>query len=255
MSRPNPYSLEGKTIVVTGASSGIGRQCAVDCSKQGARVIAVARNQDRLEETLSLLEGDGHRCYCYDFSDSQWIENLVTSIVSDCGRIGGLVYAAGIEKTLPFKLLKPEDYNQILQVNTLSALEMARWVCNIKNFNKLSGGVVFIGSVTAIIARAGTAAYSASKGGLISAAKVLASELAKRKIRVNCISPGTILTPMMQNYLSTLSEEEYNKRIGGFPLGLGEPSDVSLACVYLLSDAARWITGQNLIIDGGFTMQ
>lgn len=107
----------------------------------------------------------------------------------------------------------------------------------------------------ATIARIGTAAYSASKGALISSARVFATELAKRKIRVNCISPGTVLTPLMQNYLSTLSEKEYNKRIGGFPLGLGEPSDVSLACVYLLSDASRWITGQNLIIDGGFTMQ
>lgn len=251
----NPYSLEGKTIVVTGASSGIGRQCAIDCSRQGARVVAIARNQNRLDETLSLLKGVGHRSYIYDFSDTKGIEDLVASIVTDFGRIGGLIYAAGIEKTSPFKLLKPEDYNEILQVNTLSALEMARQVSNVKNFNKQGGGIAFICSITATIARAGTAAYSASKGALLSASRVLAAELSRRKIRVNCISPGTILTPMMQNYLSTLSEEEYNKRIAGFPLGLGEPSDVSLACVYLLSDAARWITGQNLIIDGGFTMQ
>lgn len=253
--RSNPYSLEGKTIVVTGASSGIGRQCAIDCSKQGARVVAIARNQDRLDETLSSLDGEGHRCYSYDLSDSKGIGDLVSAIVTDCGRIHGMVYAAGIEKTLPFKLLKIEEYNEIFQVNTLSAFEMARCVSNIKSFNKLGGGIIFICSITATIARAGTAAYSASKGALASASRVLAIELAKRKIRVNCISPGTILTPMMQNYLSSLSEEEYNKRIGGFPLGLGEPSDVSLACVYLLSDAARWITGQNLIIDGGFTMQ
>jgi NAD(P)-dependent dehydrogenase (short-subunit alcohol dehydrogenase family) len=251
----NPYSLEGKTIVVTGASSGIGRQCAIDCSRQGARVVAIARNQKRLDETLSLLKGVGHRSYIYDFSDTKGIEDLVASIVTDFGRIGGLIYAAGIEKTSPFKLLKPGDYNEILQVNTLSALEMARQVSNVKNFNKQGGGIAFICSITATIARAGTAAYSASKGALLSASRVLAAELSRRKIRVNCISPGTILTPMMQNYLSTLSEEEYNKRIAGFPLGLGEPSDVSLACVYLLSDAARWITGQNLIIDGGFTMQ
>lgn len=252
----NPFSLEGKTIVVTGASSGIGRQCAIDCAKMGAKVVAIARNQERLDETLSMLQGEGHRSYSFDFSNIEGIADLVSTIVSDCGRIGGMIYAAGIEKTLPFKLLKPEDYSTIFNVNTLGAIEMARQVTNIKNFsNQVGGGILFIASITATIARVGTAAYSASKGALISSAHVLAAELAKRKIRVNCISPGTVLTPLMQNYLSTLSEEEYNKRIGGFPLGLGEPSDVSLVCVYLLSDASRWVTGQNLIIDGGFTMQ
>ena len=252
----NPFSLEGKTIVVTGASSGIGRQCAIDCAKMGAKVVAIARNQERLDETLSMLQGEGHRSYSFDFSNIEGIADLVSTIVSDCGRIGGMIYAAGIEKTLPFKLLKPEDYSTIFNVNTLGAIEMARQVSNIKNFsNQVGGGILFIASITATIARVGTAAYSASKGALISTARVLAAELAKRKIRLNCISPGTVLTPLMQNYLSTLSKEEYNKRIGGFPLGLGEPSDVSLACVYLLSDASRWVTGQNLIIDGGFTMQ
>lgn len=257
MEKPyNPFSLEGKTIVVTGASSGIGRQCAIDCAKMGAKVVAVARNQERLDETLSMLHGEGHLSYSFDFSNIEGIAGLVSTIVSDCGRIGGMIYAAGIEKTLPFKLLKPEDYSNIFNVNTLGAIEMARQVSNIKNFSNLAGGgILFIASITATIARAGTAAYSASKGALISSARVLAAELSKRKIRVNCISPGTVLTPLMHNYLSTLSEEEYNKRIGGFPLGLGEPSDVSLACVYLLSDASRWITGQNLVVDGGYTIQ
>ena len=251
----NPFSLEGKTIVVTGASSGIGRQCAIDCSKMGAKVVAVARNQERLEETLSMLDGEGHNSYLYDFEICDGIANLVSKIVSDCGHIGGMVYAAGIEKTLPFKLLKSEDYLNIFNVNALSALEMARQISNIKNFNKNGGSVVFIASITSIIARDGTAAYTASKGALVSTTKVLASELSKRKIRVNCISPGTIQTPLMQNYLSTLSEEDYTKRISGFPLGLGQPSDVSLACVYLLSDASRWVTGQNLIVDGGYTIR
>ena len=115
--------------------------------------------------------------------------------------------------------------------------------------------MIFIASITAVIARGGVAAYSASKGALISAARVMAVELAKRQIRVNCISPGTILTPLMQNYLSTLSEEQYKARVDGFPLGLGETTDISNAVVYLLSDASRWITGQNLIIDGGYTIQ
>jgi len=253
----NPFSLEGKVIVVTGASSGIGRQCAIDCSKMGAKVVAIARNKERLAETLSLMDGEGHRYFSYDLSNSQGIADLVSAIVSECGRIGGMIYAAGIEKTLPFKLLKPENYSELFNVNTISALEMARSVSSIKNFNKseTGGSIVLIASITASIARNGTAAYSASKGAMVSASRVLASELAARKIRVNCISPGTILTPLMQNYLDQLSEEDFKKRISGFPLGLGKTTDVSNACIFLLSDAARWITGQNIIIDGGFTMQ
>lgn len=107
----------------------------------GAKVVAIARNQERLDETLSMLHGDGHRCYSYDFSKIEGIADLVTTIVSDCGRIGGMVYAAGIEKTLPFKLLKPEDYSSIFSVNTLGAIEMARQVSSIKNFSNQMGGI------------------------------------------------------------------------------------------------------------------
>lgn len=137
----NPFTLEGKTILVTGASSGIGRQCTIDCSKMGAKVVAVARNQERLDETLSLMEGEGHRSYSYDFSNSDGIAGLVSTIVADCGRIGGMIYAAGMEKTLPFKLLKASDYSEILNINTISAFETVKNVCNIKNFSKLEAGV------------------------------------------------------------------------------------------------------------------
>lgn len=251
----NPFSLEGKTIVVTGASSGIGRQCAIDCSKMGAKVAAVARNQVRLKETLSMLEGKGHCCYSCDLSKFEGISDLVYSIVSDCGRIGGMIYAAGIEKTMPFKLLSPDDYFNVINVNALGALEMVRHISSVKNFSEEGGSLVFIASIASVIARAGTAAYTASKGLLVSTTRVLASELSSRKIRVNCISPGTILTPLLQNYLSTLSEEEYKKRVNSSLLGLGYPSDVSMAGIYLLSDASRWVTGQNLIVDGGYTIK
>lgn len=251
----NPFSLKEKTIVVTGASSGIGRQCAIDCSRMGAKVVIVARNQERLYETLSMLEGEGHRSYIYDFTNADGVNGLVSSIVTDCGRISGLIYAAGIERSVPFKMVKAIDYNDVINVNTIGALEMAKCVSNIKNFVQTGGGIVLISSITSTIARAGTVAYSASKGALVSATRVMAVELSKRKIRVNCVSPGTVLTPLMQNYLDKLSEEEYNKRVSGFPLGLGETTDVSNACIYLLSDASRWVTGQNLIVDGGFTIQ
>lgn len=249
----NPFSLEGKTILVTGASSGIGRQCAIDCSRMGAKVVAIARNTERLDETLSYLHGEGHRSYSFDLSNCEDIKDIVSLIVEENGKLDGLVYAAGIEKSMPAKLLKTSDYEEVMRINTYGAFEIARHVTGVKSFNS-KGSIVFISSITSIIARKSTAAYSASKGALVSGARVLAAELANRKIRVNCISPGTILTPLMQNYLSGLSDENYKKRVDGFPLGLGESSDISYACVYLLSDASRWITGQNLIIDGGYTI-
>lgn len=250
----NPFSLEGKTILITGASSGIGRQCAIDCSKMGARVVAIGRNQERLDETLQQMEGQDHASYSYDLSKTDGIKDLMAQVVANQGKLDGLICAAGIERTAPVKLLKPADYEELFRMNTLSAFELVKHATSVKAFNGV-GGVIFISSITSVIARTGTAAYSASKGALVSGARVLAAELAKRKIRVNCISPGTILTPLMQNYLSQLSEEDYKKRIAGFPLGLGETTDVSSACVYLLSNAGRWVTGQNIIIDGGFTMQ
>lgn len=115
--------------------------------------------------------------------------------------------------------------------------------------------MVLISSILSVVGRGGVSAYAASKGAMVSAVKSMALELAQKKICINCISPGTIRTPLMERFLSSLSEEEYKKRISGFPLGLGEVTDVSQACLFLLSDASRWITGQNIVVDGGYTAQ
>ena len=250
----NPFTLKEKTIIVTGASSGIGRQCAIDCSKMGAKVILIARNQERLEETLCSLDNNDHQVYSYDLTQIDGIKDLVNEIVSSNGKINGLIHAAGIEITKPIKLLEPCDFEMIYRTNNLSGFELMRQLSSIKNMNK-GGSIIFISSITAIIGRSGVAAYAASKGAMISATKTFALELAKRQIRVNCISPGTILTPMMQKYLNDLDEISRQKRVDGFPLGLGETTDISNACIYLLSDASRWITGQNIIIDGGYTIK
>ena len=250
----NPFSLDGKTILVTGASSGIGRQCAIDCSKMGAKVILVARNEERLAETLSQMEGEGHKSQSYDLSELGGIKDLVSTVVAESGKLDGFIHAAGIEMTKPVKLLTPEDYEQVYKVNTLSGFEFVRHISSVKNINKGSS-IVLLASITAVIGRGSVAAYAASKGAMVSATRTFALEFAKREIRVNCVSPGTILTPLMQNYLDTLDEEAYKKRIDGFPLGLGETTDISNACIYLLSDASRWVTGQNLIVDGGYTMR
>ena len=250
----NPFTLENKTILVTGASSGIGRQCAIDCSKTGAKIVLVARNEERLKETLSNMDGDGHLVCPYDLNNLIGIKELVTSVVSTTGKLDGFIHSAGIEITKPLQLLTVEDYEAVFRINSLSGFEFVHQLASIKNMNK-GGSIVLIASISGVIGRGGVAAYSASKGAVISACRSMSLEFAKKQIRVNCISPGTVLTPLMQSFLDTLDEENRAKRVEGFPLGLGEPSDISNACIYLLSDASRWVTGQNLIVDGGYSVR
>lgn len=250
----NPFSLEGKTIVITGASSGIGRQCAIDSSKMGARIIMIARNEERLKNTLFELEGNDHKYYSFDLTNVERIKILSEQIVAENGKLDGIVHAAGIEMTKPVKLLTAKDYEDVFKNNASSGFELVSQLTSVKSFNKL-GSVIFISSITGVIARSGVAAYSASKGALISAARVFALELAKREIRVNCISPGTVLTPLMENYLAALTDEQRQARIDGFPLGLGRVTDISSTAIFLLSNASRWMTGQNIIIDGGYTVR
>ena len=249
----NPFSLEGKTILITGATSGIGRQCAIDCAKMGAKVVAIGRNKERLNSLMTEL-GEINAGYIYDLQHIDGIKELIANIVDEQGKLDGFIHAAGIETTNPIKLASTDDYENLYKVNCLSAFEIVKNLCGIKTFNKY-GSIILISSISGVIARKGLSAYAASKGALISAAKVMALEMASREIRVNTISPGTILTPMMQKALDAMKEEEQKKRIEGFPLGLGKTSDISNACIFLISDASRWITGQNLIIDGGYTVQ
>ncbi len=249
--RFNPFSLDGKTILVTGASSGIGRQCAIDCSKMGAKVVAIGRKKERLEELMSEMEGE-NAYYSFDLQELDGIKELVSNIVATYGKLDGFIHAAGIEVTNPVKLTSTEDYDSLYKVNCLSAFEIVKNLCGIKTFNR-GGSIVLISSISGIIARNGLAAYAASKGALMSAARVMATEMATREVRVNTVSPGTILTPMMQKALDGMTEDDRKKRVEGFPLGLGKTTDISNACIYLLSNASRWVTGQNIIVDGGYT--
>lgn len=250
----NPFSLAGKRILITGGSSGIGRQCAIDCSRMGAKVVIIGRDEKRLQETLLQMEGKGHAYRVFDLNQTNCIAELIAEIVLQTGKFNGFVHAAGVETTKPLKLLSPEDYEQVYRTNAISGFEFARHLSNIKSFDN-SGAMVFIASITAIIARAGVSAYSASKGAIISTTRVMALELAKKRIRVNSISPGTVLTPLIQRCFSKLDEDTYKERVSGFPLGIGEPTDISTSVIFLLSDASKWITGQNLIVDGGYTIK
>ena len=248
----NPFALKNKSIVITGASSGIGRQCAIDISNSGANVIMLGRDITRLNETASMLSSD-FAIRQIDLSEIELIPHIVQTVVNEYGPVDGFVHCAGIEKTLPLKLATPQLFENLYKVNLLSAIEIIKVLTQKKNYSP-EFKIVLISSITALIARNGTAPYTASKGAMIALCREMALEYSKKKININCISPGTILTPLMKNIFDEMDDEAKANRIKEFPLGLGLPSDISLCCVYLLSKAARWITGQNFIIDGGRTM-
>lgn len=250
----NPFSLENKNIIVTGASSGIGQQVAITCSRMGARVVLLGRNEERLAETRSRMSGSNHLTLGYDLTELNGIRQLVANAVAEIGTIDGLVNCAGISTVLPLKLMTPEKVELLFRTNVYATIELTRQVLNIKHINKQGASVIFFASVMGCVGENAKSLYSLTKGALIAGARSLAIEYAARKIRVNVVSPGVVETAINRNQIY-LSDPERRKQTESLhPLGLGTPEDVANACVYLLSDASRWITGQNLIIDGGYTI-
>lgn len=246
----NPYSLEGKTILITGASSGIGRAVAIECSKLGASVIITARNEHRLQETIDQMEGDGHNFIVCDLSLS---EN-VAPLVSQLPQIDGFISNAGINTMLPISFMNDTDVKNIFQVNTFSPMLLLKELVKKKKLKK-SSSVVYTSSMAGVGAAAvGNGVYTASKGAISSFIKVAALELAPRRIRVNAVCPGMTETSMI--YDDSLNKEQLEKDMERYPLGrYGDPKDIAWAMIFLLSDASAWITGVNLVIDGGLTIR
>ena len=249
----NPFTLENKTILVTGASSGIGRQCAIDCSKMGAKVVLLARNEARLKETLSMMEGEGHLLVSQDLTDFEALPQLVKDIVGKVGPLDGALHCAGISNTEPLKLVGVERLEEFFRSNVFGAIELTREICKLKNVNKDGASIVFFSSVMGVVGESCKSTYSLTKGALISGMRSLAVEYAKKKIRFNCVSPGVIETPINANQAYMKDPELRAQFEAKHLLGIGQCTDISNACIYLLSDASRWVTGQNLIVDGGYT--
>lgn len=251
----NPFTLEGKNIIVTGASSGIGRQCAIDCSKMGAKVVLIARNKERLEETSSMMDGNEHLMIPFDLTNFEGISSVVNDIVNHIGKISGVLHCAGISAVNPLQVLSPKEMRDFFDINVTAAMMLTKEVCRKKNIFDKGGSIVFFSSVMGVCGESGKSLYSMTKGALIAGARSLACEYAPKAIRMNCVSPGAIETPInaQQPYMSNpeLRKQLEDKHL----LGLGQTTDISNACIYLLSDASRWVTGQNLIIDGGYTIQ
>lgn len=248
------FGLSSKNIIVTGASSGIGRSCAIEFSKYGASVALVGRDEKRLHETLEKMYfPDKHMVAQQDLTQYEELEGFVTNIVKKIGKIDGLLHAAGIEIVLPLKMLKPSHFENIFAINVTAGFQLAKEVVKKKNFSEQGGSLVFIASVAGISGQAGKLAYSTSKAAVINGTKTLALELAPNKVRVNAISPGICKTEMSNAFLNKIPEESKQELIKRHPLGIGEPQDIANAAIFLLSDASRWITGTNLIVDGGYT--
>lgn len=249
----NPFSLENKTVLITGASSGIGRACAVECARAGASVTLTGRDESRLAGTLSeirkISEAE-HFCVPADLTDDADFEKLLAAVPAP---LDGVVHSAGISLLRPFPFTSPKNLEKILKLNTLVPLELTRQLLK-RNSVKNGASVVFVSSVAGTqIACVGQTAYAASKAALCGAAKAMALELAYQKIRVNCICPGGIETPIHE--LNGLSEEQLVEDRKLYPLArYGTPEEVAYAAIYLLSDAAAWITGTQLVIDGGYTL-
>jgi len=245
----NPFSLKGKTILVTGASSGIGKATAIECFKIGATVVITGRDEQRLNLTYSQLEGSGHLKLVADFK----IEDELVALVNNIPEIDGLVNVAGIVKTLPFQFVNRVELMNIFDVNFFSPVLLSQKIVKARKLKKGSS-IVFISSIEGTVTtHIGNSMYAASKGAVSAISKNMALELAAKKIRVNCILPGMVETPLIN--LGEITEEqlEADKRL--YPLKrFGKPEEVAYAIIYLLSDASSWVTGSNLLIDGGFTL-
>jgi len=247
----NPFTIQGKNILITGASSGIGRACAIECAKMGANIIVTGRNEERLNDTLNALEIGSHLSLAADLSLQDGIEHIVKNVPE----LDGLILCAGQGCILPLNFATPDKLKETMHINFESPVELVRLLNKKKKINKNSS-IVFISSVGGNFTFPnGGAVYGASKAALSSVMRYFAKELSGKKVRCNCICPGMVETPLITK--GTISQEQMEEDIkNNYPLGrYGKPEEIAYAAIYLLSDAAAWITGHNLIIDGGQTIK
>jgi NAD(P)-dependent dehydrogenase (short-subunit alcohol dehydrogenase family) len=249
----SPMDLNNRNILVTGASSGIGRDTSVLLSELGAFIAIVGRDKERLIETKNLMSGSGHRIEVFDLRHVNDIPVWMKALSGKIGPLDGVVHCAGIESLRPLQLITSISFNDIMSVNASAALALTK-AFRQKKVNRSGGSVVYISSVAGLIGQAGHAEYCASKSALIGISKSLSLELAKENIRVNCVAPGLVETEMVVKAKKTLSSKQLEAIAAYQPLGIGKPRDVSNAVAFLLADTGKWITGTTLVVDGGYTV-
>ena len=245
MEQFNPFTLVGKQILVTGASSGIGKAIAVACAKMGATVIVTGRNVERLNETLNLMSEGDHKAISADLTKAEDIESLVAELP----KLDGLVQCAGVGSRVPCKNIGKEDLQHVFMPNVEAPILFQTAILSKRKINK-AASIVYVASRAANAPSVGNAAYSASKGAIMSYAKCLALELAPRLIRVNCICPGMVWTELILK--DGVDKEQLEQSQLTYPLKrFGQPEDIANLAIYLLSDASSWMTGSSLDISGG----
>lgn len=254
MEKSDPFLLNEKKIVITGASSGIGKAVAIECSQAGASLLLIGRDVNRLKATYDLLKPGSHTFSSIDITDYSLLEPLITNWSGQAGKIDGFVHAAGLDMVVPFGMVRPEHYEKLFSVNVVAGFELARILSKKKFIDPIYGAsFVFISSIVANCGQEGRVAYSATKGAVSASVKSIALELAQKKIRVNAILPAIVKTEMTNTLFDTIPAESKQKILDAHPLGFGSVEDIAYACRYLLSDASKWITGSNLVVDGGFS--
>lgn len=250
----NPMDLSGRTILVTGASSGIGRETAVLLSQLNARLILTARNEDRLTATLSTLHNDGHWAQPFDLSRTEEIPKWVKGVAAQAGPLFAIVHAAGKQAATPIRFVTEERVDDLVRTNLYSAIMLARGFSQ-KNCYVPGGSLVFISSITAFAAKPAISVYAATKSALLGMTKSLALELAPLQIRVNCVAPGFVETEMLEDVRSVLTDEQVDELRSSHPFGFGTPRDVANTIAFLLAETGRWMTGSTLVLDGGYSAQ
>lgn len=246
----DPFSLEGKIVLVTGAASGIGRATAVLCAEMGAKVLLIDMNEQGLQETQRLIERDDTEYRALDLTDLEKLIEMVDSLP----KLDGVASNAGIVLSLLAKFSEPKDMERIFKINTFSHINLVQQLVAQKKLNK-GASIVFTSSMSGVYCGlAGGSLYGATKAALAGYSKALAIELAPRGIRVNTVHPGMIQTPLTSN--TSLSQELLEEDAKNYPLGrYGKPEEVAAAMCYLLSDATVWMTGTQLLIDGGYSLK
>lgn len=242
----NPFTLKGKTILVTGASSGIGRETAIVCSKMGANVVITGRNQERLNQTLERLEGNGNMAVAADLA----VQGDIDSLAAECPELDGIVHCAGVGDRTLLKMVREKDIERVMSANFNAPVLLQRALLKKKKV-KSASSIVFIASRAPFAPTPGNGIYAASKGAMIAYAKVLGLELANQLIRVNCICPAMVWTELVQRD-AEMTGADYHEAEKAYPLKrYGRPDDVANLVVYLLSDASSWMTGSCIDITGG----
>lgn len=247
----NPFSLEGKTILVTGSTSGIGRATAIECAKMGARVVVTGRNVERAKETIAMLNGKGHSYIVADLGTIEGIDKLVEELPVLEGCVNNAGY--NVLQLVPF--IKHDDMEKIFDVNAEAPIYLTHRLVKSKKLAK-GASVVFTSSISARgVCSPGNSLYSATKAAMTAFMRNAAIDLASKKIRCNSVAPGMVETPLKDGK-SVVTDEQWEINRQLYPIGrFGQPEDVAYAIIYLLSDASVWVTGTEIVVDGGRSLK